>query len=333
MKVKTLLEGDIDSKHFVNCSINMLDNTKSIYEPRPDSKSSMRSKVVTKNMLIYLIRIIVPSLLLSAFFGALFGLTSLKLIKSFSLFKKINKQVSILNEVSYQANMLVCAFSYRSLFPTSMKMLIYDLPADKQILNTFSELKGINENLRTMLLEDKDTDEFVKGALTTTICQYVIADLVPYCVSVYKDGKNGLIFANEVYLGVMSDLYNILLQNSNQTQLSDIFSSYTVQITPMISMLQLGYPIVVDHILDSFNSLVETVLKQELRLFVAIVVYAFVYVVFMHLVVFRKLQRVDLVRGKIIKIVPYYMVEESRIMNYYLKKEFPKEAEETGAFR
>ena len=333
MKVKALLEGDIDSKHFVNCSANMLGNTKSMHESRPDSKSSIRSKFVTKNALIYLIRIIVPPLLLSAFFGTLFGLTSLKLIKSFSLFKKTNKQVSVLNEVSYQANMLVCAFSYRSLFPTSMNMLIYGLPADEQILNTFSEFKDINENLRTMFLDDKDTDEFVKGALTTTICQYVIADLVPYCASVYRDGKNGLIFANEAYLGVMSDLYNIILQNSNQSQLSDIYSSYTVQITPMISILQSGYPIVVDHILDSFNSLVETVLKQELGLFVAIVVYAFVYVLIMHLVVFRKLRTVDLLRGKIIKIVPYYMVEECRIMSLHLKKEFPKEAEETGAFR
>ena len=333
MRVKALFEGDIDSKHFVDCSNNMLSTTKSMHVPRSDSKPSMRSKFITKKMLIYLLGLTVPPLLLSAFFGTFFGLTSLTLRGSFSLFKKINKQVSILNEVSYQANMLSCALNYRSLFPTNMKMLIYNLPADQQILNTLSELKSVNGNLRTMFLEDKDTDEFVKGALTTTICQYVTADLVLYCKSAYKDGKNGLMFANEVYYGVMSDLYSILLSNLTRSQLSDLYLSHTASVTKMIAILQYGYPIIVNHILDGFSSLVETLLQQELELFVATLAYALIYVLFVHLVMFRKFQRVDLLRRKIIKIVPYYMIEECRIMSFYIKNEFPREVEETGAFR
>ena len=331
-KVRTLFEGDVDSQHFVNCSISMFNLTKPVDVSKPTSKSSMRSKFVTKNMLTYLLRITTLALLLSSLFGMLFGLRSFRLISSFNSLQKINKQLSILNQASYQANMLICAINYRSLFPSYINMLIYNLPADQQIVDTFVVLRSINDKLRVTFLDDKSTDEFTHGFLTTTLCQYFPTMFVPYCESMYKDGKNGLIFANEVYYQTTLGLYNILLQNPTPSELSALYSSYAASVTPMLSMLQLGYPLLVGHILEGFDVLVERELKHELIFFVAIIVYTFISVLLMHFVSFKKLQGVDLLRRKIIKIVPYQMVED-RIMSFYLKNEFPKEVGETGAFR
>ena len=229
--------------------------------------------------------------------------------------------------------MLICAINYRTLFSSDTNMLIYNLPADQQIINTFAELRTINDKLRVTFIDDKSTDEFTQGVLTTTLCQYLTSALIPYCESMYKGGKNGLIFANELYYETTLELYNILLQNPTPSQISALYSSYTASITPMLSMLQLGYPLLVNHILEGFNTLAEQSLKQELTFFIAMCVYNFGSVLFMHLVPFKKLRKVDLLRRKIIKIVPYHMIKESRIMSFYLKNEFSREVAETGAFR
>ena len=332
-KIKTLLEEDIDSKHFTNSAVDIFDNNRLRHKFKADRNLRGHGAFITKDMSKYLLKIIFAPLVLSLMFGVLYGVTLLELIDSFQSFKTINKQVSVLNEASYQANMLVCALNYKNMFPPSIKMLIYNLPAEEQVQDTFNELKGINVKLHTIFLDDSDNDKFIQGILTKTLCQYLPGPLASMCGSMYKDGSNGIIFANEDYLQMMTELDDILSDNITQSEVADINLSYSAKITPMLSMLQLGYPILVDHILEKFDVLVDEALNQELGFFLAMCIFAVVYGLFMHLGSFRKLKNVDLSRRRIIKIIPYYMVEECKMMNFYLKKDFREEADETGAFR
>ena len=255
-KIKTLLEEDIDSKHFIDSSIDLFDNNRPRIKSQADKRSKNQGSFSTKNMSALLLKTIFTPLVLSLVFGVLYGVTLMELIDSFQSFKTINKQVSVLNEASYQANMLICALNYKTLFPPSMKMLIYNLPAEQQVQDTFEELKGINVRLHTIFLDDSSSDQFTQGILTKTLCQYLPGPLAKTCGSMYKGGSNGIIFANEDYLQMMIELDNALSESMTQSKLAEISLFYLVKITSMLSMLQLGYPILINHILDKFDVLV-----------------------------------------------------------------------------
>ena len=84
----------------------------------------------------------------------------------------------------------------------------------------------------------------------------------------------------------------------------------------------------IDHVMGKLEKIVDTSLNEEITYFVIIVVAIVVYGVFVRIKCLEDLKRTDLGRRKILKIMPYEILQDNKAFIFYLIKNFRKETQD-----
>ena len=281
----------------------------------------------TQKMDFYLLKFTIISLLFIPILIGLFCGSLLGSMSSFRSFEEVKNQMSVLGEAMYEANMLVNSFAYGVLFMSQPAMLIHNMPPQLQLAKSLQIFSGINNRLTHVFLQKENLDPDVVNVLKSDVCSYLTLNLQNSCAKTTKEGLNGLLSVNADYLQTAIFYFNQYQENPTLQNIMLTSAQYISITSPILLTLNHAYRFLIDHILEKFDIIVHDTLNNERSYFIGVCLTIFLSKVFIYFVLIKKLVRIDLTRRKILKIIPFDVLQDNKILVYYLQNSFGREVE------
>ena len=332
LKAKTLFSEDIDTLSFYNLSIDTINAP----EPKRAAKKIKNMDAFTNNRTYIttgvtqrLFKIVIVPLLLSIAFEIFFGVNLIESISTFNSFEKMNNQIISLNDASYQADLFICVFAFYFIFPATYNFRIYNQLPKNQLIPPLDKLKNFNEDFTTLFLTDDDgaLDSVIEDVLKGPLCKYVHKQFIPDCLSATKGESNGLLAINSDYIGASNELLTSIAAAKSVGAAVQIIAKYNAAVMSDLTVIKEIYPAIVNHIVSNLNKKANSTLDRGVGFFVAIILFALAYQLFIYILPIRKLSEMDNGRRMVLKTIPYNIIEESKILNFYLVNEFRHEVQ------
>ena len=333
-KAKTFFnEEEIEHNNFIQSCYDMFEESRPAFRRKLKSGStstaSKRVRTYTSMSLnIYLLFLSSISLL---FIPILIGLFCGSLIGSMSAFKSfevVKNQMSVVSEALYQGNMFIYSFAFIVLFGQSPLMKVQNRPPIEPIYENLELFGEINNKLTHVFLKQKTLDPVIVSIMKDTVCPYLekTATTQHFCRISTKDGVNGLLSINSEYLQLGNFYIKQYLENPS-LRTPQWISAYIDAANPTLSTINYAYPFLANHIMENFHLLVEKTLNKERLYFLGVCVTIVIYLAFIYFVTIRNLKQVDFTRREILKIIPFNVIQENKVLSFYLKNNFGEEVE------
>ena len=145
------------------------------------------------------------------------------------------------------------------------------------------------------------------------------------CEKSTKGESIGLLALVSNYLDISQ--YYIGLYNTNATiaYAQQLLVPYAAEMDIDLPVLQFTFKFLNSYILDDLNLKVPAFIQQEAMQLWIILIVIVVSTALIRTVAVRRLLLLKIGRRRILKNIPYYMIQESRFMKSYLVKEFNTE--------
>jgi len=333
-KTKVLLEDDIERKDFIQDAFDLFTQERSKIALRL-LKKAHRNIGPARNYNMTrlnreLLKLIGSALVFVPLFVGLFIGTLVKSINTFYSLESVNDQISLLSNGCYLSNMLMSSLVYTIVFRTSPTMLIRNQQPIMQVNETIQEFNTLNPALIDAFLtpENGEVDPYLQDILQTKTCDYLDSVSKLTC-EVATNGRNvGLLSMNTEYYNLITYIASAVGSTSSLAQAIILFSSLLNKILGDMTALEGIYPLMIAHIIKQFASTVQGAVENEETFFVIICAAIAVYALFIYFKPLRGLKKVDLGRRKILRIIPFHLVQENKALKYYLIQDFKKEIED-----
>ena len=251
-----------------------------------------------------------------------------KSIQDFQNLATINTKVMTVYDVGSQIRSLQSSFYISMIFYNDTTFQIrHDNPATqlRMMLETLDEANSI---LLSVLSDTNNeiSDPVVKDILSGNVCQYVTPEYQVYCIQDTRGGEFGLLGLHPVYSQVCQTMRDWVNAPSHPFTLG-------VSLSAQFSKLHNNVHFVLYDIYDYLsNYLVQTFVeaadenKTEIQdLFYWNLVAVLVAMFLIRVVVLTRLQVFDLGIRRILKVIPYRIIEENKVMSCYLARTFQNE--------
>ena len=324
-------EEGVPFKTFIKTSYDLIDAKKveNIHVKSKTNLPTKRNKIFTsQKMIYYLLKFTIVSLffippLIGLFYGSLLGSMS-----SFYLFEEIKDQMGVLGEAMEEANMLVNSFAFAILFGANPLMKIHNLSPYVQLTKSLDIFSTINNKLTHVFLQKENLDTDVVSMLKNDVCSYLSNDLQDPCLTTTKNGLNGLLSVNADYYQTSIYFFNRYQENPTILNALTLSGEYISITTKTLLTLNFSFKFLVDHILAKFERVIDNTLENERIYFGAVCATIAISMIYIYFVLIKKLKRIDFARRKILKIIPFDVVQQNKILSYYLRNSFRKEVDE-----
>ena len=328
LKAKSLFSEDVDTLSFYNLSIDTINAS----EPKRSAKKVKNIDVFTNNRTYitsgvtqYLFKIVIIPLLLSIAFEIFFGINLLESISTFNSFEKMNNQITSLNGASYQADLFICVFAFYFIFPAKYNFRVYNQLPSTQLQPPLDKLRNFNEEFTDLFLTDDTVAPVIEDVLKGPLCKYVHEQFIPDCLIATKGETSGLLGINSDYIQASNELLTSIAAATSVGAAVQLIAKYNAAVMSDITVVKEIYPAIVNHIVSNLNQKANSTLNRGAGFFVAIIVFALIYQLFIYMVPIRRLSKIDNGRRMVLKVIPYNIIEESKVLNFYLVNEFKHE--------
>ena len=327
----------------LHCRINQLENFKPYFEADNTSiydgtdkkalqkhlnkdrasvetmKSADRIRFFTlKNLFFYMLKYLFLSLLFIVPSIIVFAISYKIFRASFSHLETINNKMVVSYKIGTQAGMINPSFSFYRCFQNYTNYKIRnDDPLDQFYLSV-EQLNNHNEILLTQILpaDDNTQDQFVHEMLTNDICSYVGSSLKNPCNDATgKDTGVGLLDINSKYHIVANAGITAVLNGKSPSTTLDPYSL----------VLKDVYQVLAEHFLDMFEVAVASDLSSNSYHFKWNVFVILVTAILIRVFVLTRFKEVDIGVRKILRVIPYQIIEDQKAFMQYLKREFKEE--------
>ena len=332
-KTKTLFENDIERKLFVEESYNLIYEEKSKEQTPVQPNSHSHNKVYDmKTFNKHLAKIVLSVIFFLIIFIAYFCLTTVQLKKSANNLEVFTDQISLLSNGCYESSMLVSTIVYENIFSRIPNMLVRNQIPSVQVNQTLSGFTHLNADLASMFLINPSTavDPLVQNVLQNDICgnlDHDLKDLKLHCLNATGFKKMGLLQLNTEYYMILNYMKTSIDASANFATVMEIFSDKLSQVIGLVFTLVKIYPDLISRVLVYFSEQID--LAEEVELITGLIVcFAVVLFIFFALLKpVKDLEKVDLGRRKILKVLPFQMIQENKALKFYLIQDFKKEIE------
>jgi len=342
--IKECFSYDIELKEFSHKAIAYLElgamNAKQLIADKSKSKAGVYSSVrfredrfVLRTLTFHAMKALIIAFFLvfcigGGFFAAFFTTNS-----TFESLDKTNTKLSITHKLGYTFDQVLGAYYYSVIFYNDTRFTFKHGNAVTEVTNTLTFLSNANQQLLDTLM-DSDTGELdptLEKFLRSDACSYLETSAQTGCRTVANTAP-GLLAMNNQYYSNNQQYFQMFLQNPTAAYASDILVPYSTAISTAVSVISNAYKFLKTYLLNDFNNQVDNQRSQSLILFIVILVSLVVSTIMIQLVTINRFKKIDVGIRKILKLIPFSMVQENKLLGFYLKNEFKKELDDFKQF-
>jgi len=281
-------------------------------------------------------RILSASILLIFCMAGLFLATYFISDSTFNNLKITNDRLSLAHQLGYTFDLLVGAFYYTVIFQNETNYLWRYVSPTQEFETTLDYLSNANEKLLAVLPDPEtgEIDPYLQSFLTSDVCPFLSVTAIDMlsCQQLSKQGALGLLGLNNQYYQNTNNYFNQYLADPTFDAASDILNNYVTAIKSALRIIPKAYEFLRTYLLEDFNESVEDQRKEGLMLYLILLIGLVASIAIIQFVTINRLQDFDIGIKIILKLIPFNMIQENRLLGFYFKTEFKKELEDIKDF-
>jgi len=265
----------------------------------------------------------------AAFFAAYFTANS-----TFNDLEIKNSRLKIAHKLGYSFDQMLGAFYFVVTFYNETNYYVKDSAPIPQFYEIKDFVATANEQLISSLTDQNtgEIDSTLEDFLRSDMCSYIDPTMYATCIGVQQKGAIGLLGMNTQYLNYNFQYFEQFMGDPTFLAAKTLLVAYATAITAMLNLFPHAYEFLRTFLVNSFNEKIESQQSQSLTIFIIILVALVVSTLIIQLFTLTRLREIDVGIRKILKIIPFSMIQENRLLGFYLKNEFKKELDDVKQF-
>ena len=245
-----------------------------------------------------------------------------------------NNRLSIAHKLGYSFDQLLGAFYFTVIFYNSTEFTFRYGPPVEQFNVFLDYISTANELLLDSLTDANtgDIDPILQDFLRADMCSYVSDTVLANCLTTAQKYGAGLLSMNTQYVQFNTLYYQKFLQTPTFVAAQTLLVDYAVAITSMVSVFPEAYEFLRSYLVDDFNNKIDSQKSESLTIFIILLIALALSTGIIQIITIAKLKDIDIGIRKILKLIPFTMIQENRLLGFYLKNEFKKELDDIKQF-
>jgi len=290
-----------------------------------DTKSHARAKSYRfRELVIYMLKYLFLAFILILPALAVFTYSYKTFEAAFSDLDTINTKMVTSYQLGTQVSMILPSYYFLKNFGDDDTYLIKNISPLEQFYSSIADLNDANEVLVKQVLTSAVDDDYVYNMLNEDICDYVNSDSQSSCTSVTSSNSQiGLLDVNTMYYQSASQAIQDYVDGVTTSESLDPYS---------LSLKDI-YQTLAEHFLDLFKRAIYMNLSDDSYHLTINVLVIVLSTILIRIFVLTKYKEVDIAIRKILRLIPYQIIEDNKIFMHYLKREFKDELNGVPGFR
>jgi len=240
----------------------------------------------------------------------------------------INDRVLTIYHQGSRVRMLLPSWYISIIFKNNTSYKINNNSPTSELKAELDDFDDINNVFLETLTDDDNqiSDPVIKDILNGDVCSYVTAANLNYCISATKNKSYGLLGMHAIYMQIcqaMKDWVNAA--NPTWTLGVSLTTLYSSQTNSMHLAIFDVYDYLTSYLVDMFIETTEENKTEMQSMFYQNIVAVLVSMFLIRVIVITKLQAFDMGIRRILRIIPYRIIEENKVMSCYLARTFQNE--------
>ena len=241
---------------------------------------------------------------------------------------EINDKVFTVYDVASKVKMVIPSFYFSYLFYNYTDFKLRNQDPESEISRYMDALYNANNVLLEILTNSKGEidDPVVKDILRGKVCNYCTEPYYNNCMLHSNDESFGL-------LGLQPKLYDIFrilaewLDSPIKTQAyaSSLMGKLAIYLLDLHFIVYDVHDYLANYLVEQFVDTAQTMKQDAFRIFYINIVVTLAAMALIRIIVLKKLQRLDIGIRRILRIIPYKIIQENKVMSFYLNRVFNNE--------
>ena len=284
-----------------------------------------------KSLILFGLKYILIAVVLTGVLIGLVGNSFTVSNQSFSELDTINNQLLASFALNSRVKLVTPSFYFVALFLNDTSYKIRDRDPRTQFIDSIDAVGNSNEDLLAAVSnsDNKVDDPVINQILRGKVCDFLTPVYYTSCVQNTNGESFGLLGLQPKFYQLMNLFKSWAISSSTLTL--DSASTVLTQVSSVINNLYFViydlYDYLANHLIDTFVQRAEEQKNQAVKLFYINVVVTLLTMILIRMIVLKKLRALDIGIRRILRIIPYKIIEENKVMSFYLVKTFGKEVD------
>jgi len=188
-----------------------------------------------------------------------------------------------------------------------------------------SEFTDLNRQMLTDFLPaSQGSDDFTITAVRDDVCTLFVG--MGQVETVCQELRFGGLYSVGVeYSEIAKFAFAQYEQNKTQANALNVLLDFSMEVYYISVATKYGYPFLSAHQLEILADKTSAASKKRSEFLGIICTVMALYSLFLYFVPLKMFMQLDIARRRILNIIPYRIIQDNRMLGYYIVKEFPKE--------
>ena len=281
-----------------------------------------------KSLTMYLLRYILVAACLIIIIIVLVAVSLQKSTQDLGELETINKKVLAVFNVTSQIRAVQPSFYVSIMFYNDTRYKIRNNPPESQLKLDLKAVDNINNILLTTLADSHGdiSDPVIKDILNGNVCKYVTIPNQSYCVYGTKGNSYGLLGLNDFYSQICDAVRSFLNATKPTFALGNTLTGQyaTLNNNTHFALFDV-YDYLTNYLVGTFIDATAEDKNVMQTIFYENITVVLVSMLLIRVFVITKLQAFDMGIRRILRIIPYKIIEENKVMSFYLARTFQDE--------
>jgi len=319
--INAYLENDFKDKKDQSQGLEILTSKR-----KNKNSKSQNKQYRTRALVINIMRYVILAFILTMIVIALVVFAFDKSIQNLDELDAINKKSLAVYGVRSQVQMLLPSFYISIIFNNNTNYKIRNDNPSRQLLSQYEVLGNANNRLIAAFSDSNNeiTDPLIKDIFIGKPCKYVTSIYYSDCLIKSQGESFGLLGLHSLFYQICEPMKTFATSKiptwTFGVAMSNLYTSMNNNTHFVIYDL---YNYIADHLVELFVSLSESKREEMLKILIYTLVVALVALKLIAIVVLAKLKMLDLGIRRILKQIPDRVVQENKLIGFYLARHFP----------
>jgi len=302
--------------------------TKIVVSEKTTSASSRNKEFTMKGLKWYTVKYLMAACSLVLIISILFAISLTTSIQNMNDLDEINQKALVSYKTGSQVKMVIPSFYFAVLFQNQSSYKIKNSIPFTQVKIYLDALGNSNNELLSKLSGSKQDidDPVVKDILQGNVCPYVTDQFRPDCGTYTNGNAFGL-------LGLLPKFYQVCdviapymnLANPTRAQGSTAIGTFSTTLINLHFVIYDVFDSMSKYFVKQFNVQVAKKISESEKLFGVNMSVMLFSMFLIRVIILEKLRDLQITVRRIVRLIPYKIIEENKIMGFYLAKEFGHE--------
>jgi len=218
-------------------------------------------------------------------------------------------------------------FYMEMMFRNDTTILIKDDLPRNLLDDVVNDMTALHEELSQSFFSQLEIidDPMISQLLQENVCPLLMnptESLMNSCMIATNGGELGLFSLNVGYTTLSNTYIYAYLQEPTEANADALVEPYSDAVREIMETMEAAYDFLNDHLISIMDDKVEKFkVKQDVFFgsMIGSIALSFIMVYFFSI---KKYRYVDMGRGKILKMIPYSIIQDNRAIEFYLNKDF-----------